>query len=295
MVTASALEQWLFTNSRGRTVTLHGGAYLRLTGRAGEGQAPIDMHTRRAPYQRGDSFLAARVRGRALSLRVIAVTSDLQTCEAVLRELAEVMDPEWGTGTLTVIREDGVRRALDCVVTDGLQVEHSATDFWVTRLPLSLYAPDPYWYDPTDQEITFSGTGSGLIFPFTFPITFTNLQPAIGAVSTIVNVGSAPAEPVFELDGPMVAPRITHLGTGRVLAFRGDIPDGAMLTIDSRFGQKTWTLAAYGTEYQEEPPLTSESSFFELAAGENAVLITNSGPGAGGTARLRFRPRYVAL
>jgi hypothetical protein len=296
-------ETWTYTNAVGvaRTLSVDGkatlpsGATLIVQEQEGFGLPPTGVHTFHVPLLAGDVFVRARHAARTLSLRGFLRAASWAQLKAAWRDLAEVLDPTLGEGVLTVTRPDGASRQLRCVAQEGLGAVASVQDWLLARVAITFLAAQPYWEDTADVTVTFQGVGSGLAFPFTFPVTFTTTAPAIGSPSTVTNPGTAPTAPVVTLVGPMQRPVIQHLTSGRQFAFLGDVPEGGTLTLDMRPETSGWRLTAYGTTYYEYPPPDPRSQMFELLPGANTVLIANDAPGPGGQATVAFRPRYVAL
>jgi hypothetical protein len=290
-------ETWVYTNARGASVTLAqeapitlaSGARLIVQEQEGYGAPPANVYTYHVPLLPGDVFVKARHGARTIALRGVLVAGSWAQLKAAQRDLAELLDPALGEGTLTVTRADGAQRQIRAVVQAGLGALAAVSDRFTQRFAFTFLAAQPYWQATSDVTVTFQGVGTGLAFPATFPVTFTTAQPAIGARSTVTNPGTAPAAPVVTLTGPMQRPAILHLEAGKRFALLGDVPPGGELTIDMRPDTSGWRLTAYGTTYHEYPPVDPASQMFELVPGDNALIIANDAPGAGGTATVTFR------
>ncbi len=180
-------ELYEFQNGRGETLDLST-TELRVLQRSGAGLPEMTIHTRRAPFQRGATFLAARPQPRRLSLMTLFKGGSYEGRIELERRVGRVMNPETGLGTLTINTATGDTRALDCYCVGGLDYPADAQiGPTARRAAILLEAPDPAWYDPTATVINFSGSGSGLRFPQAFPWTFVTTTASVGSVYTLTN------------------------------------------------------------------------------------------------------------
>lgn len=288
-------ESFSFTNARGEIVDLSSAQY-RVRQRSGAGLPEVSVYTRRAPFQRGTSFLAARAAPRRLTLLTYIKGDSYADRINLEYELARALNPELGPGKLTISTDRGVTRTLSCYCVGGLDFPADAQIGVVARRAvLSFEAPDPTFAAPAATTIAFSGQGGGLLFPQAFPWTFTSAVASVGSVYTLLNPGDVEAPPVITVQGPMLNPVLRNATTNQSLAFAYQVPSGATLTVDARFGLKTAVLAANGTETNLQPYLSGASEFWSLAAGKNNIIITSDGPTPGGTATLVYTPRYLSL
>ena len=288
-------EGYTFTNPNAVALNLNDGVNFHVIGRDGFGSAPADRHYRRAPFQRGSTFIAARSRLREMTLYLLAVGTSLTTLETRERTLAETLNPELGDGTLTITRADGAVRAIRCGVASGLDFPADAVTGFARKVPLVLEAADPLFYDPTPVTVTFTGQGSGLSFAQSFPWQFTTSGPVFGTTYTLAYTGAAPTLPVIELDGPLVNPVVMNVSTGQFLRFNYTIPSGGVLKIDAGWGQKSAKATAYGSEFNVLHTLTSDSAFWSIGPGSTQLFISADAPKPGGVARITYYNRYPSL
>lgn len=287
-------EEWTFTNGAGTAYQLQPNSQVRLISYEGCGIAPINVYEDQVPFQQGALWRGNHINSRSIGLFLATDTASYATMRSLLTTLSGIFNPVHEIGKLRVKRIDDSIREIECAYESGLEQSIPPDGFLSIAIPLRLRASKPDWYDPSSQTINFAGSGTGMTFPFTFPITFTT-SADVGQTHQFTVNGSAKTPPVFVLNGPMISPTIYHVNSGRMLRFNGTIPSGATLTITMAEGNKTWTLSAYGTTYTQTPPLSSDSQFFELVPGSNSILITNNGPLPGGIATLSYYNRYIAL
>jgi hypothetical protein len=270
------------------------GAKLLLQQHEGTAWTPPAVQWATRLIQPGATFLRARHQQRVIVFHVLLVATTWTQHVQALNELGTLLSPAQGLGTLSWTRPDNVTKLLTGVWTD-MQAQVGVESLLATPLALTFTSADPYWRATTPTTLSIGGVGQGWTFPQPFPLTFQTTQPVVGMPFTLTNPGTAPAAPVIALDGPMTNPRVDHLTTGRYIAVLGTVPAGGTFTIDMRPESSGWGMSAYGTTYQSYPPLDPQSQMFDLLPGPNVLLITNAGPGAGGTGTITFTTRDVAL
>ena len=98
---------------------------------------------------------------------------------------------------------------------------------------VQLLSPDPRKFaaDLTASTALPSTTG-GVTFPLTFPLTFTAVT-VTGQVS-LTNPGNAAGPVRLRIDGPVTAPVVTHVTSGKALVFAASLTLGVgeFVTVD---------------------------------------------------------------
>lgn len=113
----------------------------------------------------------------------------------------------------------------------------------VLRFSISLVALSPYLFD-SDMVSDSTGlprTSGGMIFPYTFE------EQSTGSVSGwlwsekvdsgqvwLQNAGTAPSPVLIRIDGPVVDPQVTHVGSGHVMAFDMSLGSGQYVLINGQ-------------------------------------------------------------
>lgn len=154
------------------------------------------------------------------------------------------------------------------VVPDLVGMGHTASTV------LQFIANDPLVYAAALQSGS-TGIGTvtgGLTFPLDFPLAFGTATP--GSIAA-TNTGSAAAPWTAVLAGPLVSPKIVHVGQQRALELAGySLADGDTLTFDS--ATHTVLLNGVASRYGE----LTRRQWFSLDPGNNVVqLEASSGTG----------------
>ena len=256
----------MFENTLGEVQTLHDGVSVFLMGVDGIGYPTINQYSMRAPYQTGATYLAARAAPKTIALRVALNGTSLADLERLERGFMQVMDFEKGLGILRVTRTDQVIRQLDCVLQSGLEFVDAEKTAYLRRSVISLFAPDPRWYDPQPVSLTVTPklTSGGLIFPVTFPITIGTSTPQLGVPFVMQPQGTAAMEPVIAITGPCTNPVVMNVTQGRYLRFLLTLGQSDVLNIDLRPGSKNAVLIQAGTTWPALQYLTTSSRFFTI-------------------------------
>lgn len=152
---------------------------------------------------------------------------------AAMREAWDVLNEVVANDDFVLIRDEwGLRRRMT-VRRDGPIPEELFTAAIVKRWSCQLLASDPRKYgEQVSASTGLPFVSGGLVFPVTFPIVFSETSNT-GVVS-IVNSGRTQSAVKLRIDGPVKAPKVTHIGSGRSLTFGSSytLPAGNWLDVD---------------------------------------------------------------
>ncbi|MFB7738227.1 hypothetical protein ACFC08_28340 [Streptomyces sp. NPDC056112] len=165
---------------------------------------------------------------------------------------------------------------------------------WIP-LDMEFQAADHLYYadgsDATSIPLGSTTTG-GLTFPLLFPFTIGGDPAAVGRPGYLQVAGTAPTWPVLRVQGPCANPRITHVGSGRVLEVQATLAAGEWVEIDTRPGWRTVLRNNGGAA-----PLaaTSRIDLFRLDPGLNEIRWSATDPTLTSTLAVTWWPAYKAL
>ena len=153
----------------------------------------------------------------------------------------------------------------------------------------------PYWTGPDIQTATAypDEVKPGLQFPWSFDISFPNAF-GIGPAS-LVNRGSMPAEWVARIFGPVTAPRLIHVGTGKQVQFKSgfSIASGDYLTLDST-NRTAWLNGDPGaSRYGQIDFAATTDGWFDLPPGQSLVRLSGSAYLVPAQAEISFSDTYL--
>jgi hypothetical protein len=154
----------------------------------------------------------------------------------------------------------------------------------VAHATIQLVAEDPLRYSAVEQS-TSTGVGStvgGFNFPANFPAVFGTATPG---TLTAVNDGLAEAPWTAMLTGPLLSPKILHVGKQQALELNGfDLTAGQTLV----FEQRTRTALLNGTASRSGS--LTRRDWFTLSPGSNLIQLD----AASGTGQLTLTWRSAS-
>lgn len=142
-------------------------------------------------------------------------------------------------------------------------------NLYTVRWQFTFFAPDPRKHDWLWQQPICSPpqpTAGGLAFPLNFGNTGLDFgtPSSDSTVAQVGNYGTAPAYPLFRLEGPLSTPTVLHRETGRALRYTTDLAAGEELYINCD-----------GFAQRDVPAHAAVSS----QRGNVATLLVREGPG----------------
>lgn len=240
--------------------------------------------------QPGALLRYSRVEPRKVGLPLVVRGATASEARARVRALAYALDPTRGIGRLRATAPDGAQRELYAVYQDGLdQAEETIPG--VYRIPLTLIAPDPYWYavDATQALYTLSGFITPLLHTPFFPLAIGG--STINITPTVLNPGDVDAWPVWIISGPGSSIALQNLTTGQSLLLSYSLSASDTVTIDTRPDAKSVTNSAGANLYRY---LTAGSVLWALVPGNNALRLSLAEATTQTTIRLTYTPRWIA-
>lgn len=137
---------------------------------------------------------------------------------------------------ITCTDERGLTLAAQCRL-DG-EILATPVNWNTVDFSIQLVCPDPRKTAATQTEVsavlTAAGLG-GLAYPLAFPLNYGT--PGIPGSLVLTNPGSAEADILFSIRGPVTNPLITDTATGNTTAYLGALSASDLLTVDTSSGR----------------------------------------------------------
>ncbi|HMN10743.1 MAG TPA: phage tail family protein [Bellilinea sp.] len=233
------VEKIEYTTPDGKTFSFHNPPSRAVTEITGWGEPVKNFDTARGAYQHGEFVLAAWLQPRDISFgfRYQGTSRDAywemrERLNNLLRvSRSDILNPV--PGTLTRTLSNGQRRSLTVVLESGLAYNppaQSSWDEWSIFEILHFTAHDPVIFDPSGYSMA--------------PLTGFNAQAT--QTRTIQYLGTWPEYPTLKITGPTNGATITILETGYTLKLDYNIAAGEVVTIDMRYGKKTFISSTTG-------------------------------------------------
>lgn len=147
-----------------------------------------------------------------------------------------------GTGMRLTVSMGDVRRQ-----TQVMQAASAPLVRWagvnVLKYSLSLVALSPYLFglDMVSDSTGLPMTSGGMVFPYTFEDRATGSgsgwvwsERVDSGQVWLQNTGTAPSPVLIRIDGPVVDPQVTHIGSGHVMAFDMELGSGQYVLINGQ-------------------------------------------------------------
>lgn len=272
----------------------------RLIDDDGTGMLPVHRLSERGPLQHGSTDLGYFYDPRIIMLTLAIMGTTTTAIDINRQSLINIFAPQINPLTLKYTLPGGDVRQIECHYIDGLTLPHAGIGLHY-RTPVSLYCPDPTFYDPDINNAIFAigaGTDTWEV-PFDVPLT-------VGAsaidVSLAVNyAGNAPSYPVIRITGPAQNAVITNETLGLKLDFTGTtIAAADYYEIDLRYGYKTVTDAA-GANQLGDLTTDSDITSWRIASdpdapgGINSIHFTCIAATLSTRADLIYYDRYIGI
>ena len=264
------------------------------------GAAPSHRFEERGALQDGSTDKGYRLDPRIITVGIAIEGQDLSDLYAKRRELIEMFKPDDIAGIVHV-EIDGNAYEIEGYVVDGLQFAAADRKYLYQKIGISIKCPDPTWYDPIVNQVSFVLGGGGAGFAVPMPVPF-NVGASNAEGSYVINyVGDTRSYPVIVITGPVTNFVIMNKTSGDKLDFAGfTLAVGKTMTIDTRYGYKTIT-DELGTNLIDK--LTSDSDLATFAIlphptvmnGVNSFYVSGENISAATSVGLQFYDRFIGI
>lgn len=177
-----------------------------------------------------------RLQGRTITIEGYIIGRCTESCVTAWNAFKSVLDTD---GMLLIARLGDIGRQVrvwqsasaPLIKWDGVNI---------LRFSLGLTALSPYLYGlvPVSDVSGLPSSSGGMQFPYHFEepgIALSSWMWSEDVVSGSValsNVGTAPSPVMIRIDGPVVNPQVSHVGSGHVMAFNMSLGWGHYVTIN---------------------------------------------------------------
>lgn len=255
---------------------------------------PVRFDADGVPGQPGEVFRDVEHGSREFGVVFDVVASGEANTRDAIRAMVKKLNPKRGAGRFRVTSPVGDQREIVCRYSGGAGLvekvgEDSGPDW--QQFPVTFIAHDPYWYDVSAIEQTFTITAQA---PNFFPILPIHLAASELAVdSSVDNTGDEDAWPVWTITGPGSGIKLSNLTTGRFTWFPTTVlAPGQVLVIDPRPGAKTAIVDGVTNIYSD---LSVDSSLWPFETGVNGIRLEMSGAdNAVSQLEMRYYRRFLS-
>jgi hypothetical protein len=276
----------------GESMSLGSGPFL-VQSIEGFGGSPVILQMNKAPFQDGQTPVDQVLEPRDMTLTMTILGSNQQDVYEKRRKLTRLFNSKLGKGILTWQRVDA-NYTIKAVPDASSPVFPSGDGVGNTFQKALLYlkAPDPAFYDPTQEHWTLASFVGGLSFPFSFPISF----GTVGQTLTLENKGDLDSPVIITFQGPLKNPVLENKTTGKKISVTRELFAGETLEVNTAFGQKSVQIInADGTRSNAFHYVSPDSEFWNLIPGDNEVSYAATEESGDSAVNLFFYHRYAGV
>lgn len=243
------------------------------------------------PFQDGAIFEYIRAKATQFDLPLLIRGLDKADLQTRHRYLIKMLNPLLGEGQIRYTGFDGIQRYINCRCLDGLRGNDKPSLFGKNFMVMTLtfLATDPFWYEMSEQEHTFTQNyDNGSFFPF-FPLILNTSN--IFSSDTIANAGDIKFYPTWIITGPGGDPIVLrNVTTGEKIEIDYDLSAGEVIYIDASIGEKT-VKDADDVNFREY--VSRESTIWGLEAGNNLVQVEMNNTDNDTEVKMSYRRKYL--
>jgi len=174
------------------------------------------------------------------------------------------------------------------VLTAYVEVRSKASGDNTRKVSVQLFMADPYLYAQNTVTINLNPvSGSGLTYPYTYPIVYGVVSGGAGSIS---NAGNAVAYPVITITGACTNPTITNSTTGESLTLNITLAQSDTLVIDCR--PATRSIKLNGTTNKINAKTVS-SKWLSCQPGINSLTFVPTTIGTGMSCSVALTARWI--
>lgn len=283
-----------------------------LMSETGYGMPAISYISQRGPNQHGETIYDYR-----LEPRTIQIVHDRTNCtrEDYWDSRSDILNflrpnrqtiGQFGLGRLLKKLPRGEQRAIDVTIQEGPSFDKAVSGEWdFTNIydTIRFFAPDPTFYDPTQNCVEFVlAYANHLIFPFSFDGV--DMVFASGVISSSIDItytGTWLSYPSIEVNGPFSGVEIRNETTGEKIRMNYLVSSGETVTITLAYGNKTVTSST-GTNLIGTVTSDSDLATFHIepepgaSGGINTFSVNATGASVGvSSVEIAYYTRYIGI
>jgi len=159
--------------------------------------------------------------------------------------------------------------------------------FGYIRSQISMFAPDPRYYDNVAQTTSLTLPTSPIGRGYSRTFSYTYGGGTLTNYGYVTNAGWVYTSPTIYITGPITNPAVGNATTNQVITVNATLGSGDVLSIDLNAklvtlnGSAARNLVAVGSQW------------FTCAPGSTSLYLSGSGSGAGTTATINYRNAYI--
>ena len=269
----------------------------------GFGLPPSHLITERSPLQHGVTVRDFRLDPRIIFLGAWGIGKTESDHYERRDQLIKALKLSTIANQLRYTLTNGTRRQIDFFYMSGLSFSTGTRRMYHQKSLVSLYCPDPLFYDPDAFALTFAQVGGASNFEIPHPVPhIVGSEASLSETKQVSYSGSWLSYPhLIRIYGPITDPVITNTTIDKKLDFTGTtISNGDYYDIDLRFGHKT-IVDSNGTKKIAD--LTDDSDLAdwfighdpEVPGGDNSISATGTSVGSATKIEIAFTEKFIGF
>lgn len=268
--------QFFYIDPQGFEYALTDGVatFLKRDGMAGFGMIRAEGVTQRTPYRDGATLLGTVYTPiREMQLGIDVQKSTHAEVVALIRSLTANANPYKDSdalGHLRIQTPDGAERYIACWLVEVTDPEWDGPFF--CTLILTFWAPDPFFYDPTQETETFGlDNPGGIAFPIEFPAVFS--ESDVDSTVVVYNTGDVLTWPTVRINGPGTDPIVENETVGKTVTIDQTLESGDYIDIDMENATISFYDASVPSTTNIIENMDASSEFWHLQQGGNSIHV----------------------
>lgn len=177
-----------------------------------------------------------RLQGRTITIEGHIIGRCTESCVNSWNAFKSVLN---STGMMLVARLGDISRQVKVLQsTSAPMIKWAGVNMLRFSIGLTSLSPYLYGLEPVSGSSRLPKTSGGILFPYKFEENGVSLsswmwsETVVSGHVALSNVGTAPSPVVIRIDGPVVNPQVTHVGSGHVMAFDMSLGTGHYATVN---------------------------------------------------------------
>lgn len=177
-----------------------------------------------------------RLQGRTITIEGHIIGRCTESCVTAWNAFKSVLDT--GGMLLTVRLGDIGRQVRVWQSSSAPLVKWAGVNMLRFSLGLTSLSPCLYGLDSVSDSTGLPSSSGGMLFPYHFEEAGVSLsswvwsENVVSGQVALSNEGTAPGSVMIRIDGPVVNPQVTHMGSGHVIAFNMSLGGGHYATMN---------------------------------------------------------------
>lgn len=259
-----------------------------------QGNIPGTFNKIKGINQHGSSLLSTKIEEREMFIEAIILAEDRRGIDIIKIGIDEVINP---LDKLLIKYSDGdIKKEIiaSADATPNYSTNYKTNNENCLAFKVSFECFNPFWMDQEETIMQIETWEGG--FEFEFELISTGIEFARKGPNelNIINNGNIDAPLEIYFKGPALNPCVA-LGDGRFIKVNKDLNEEETLYIRTSFGNKAVKVIKDGVENQAYHYIDIDSSFFDLAYGENILSYSTEGDFIPQSVIIKYKCHYFSL